>query len=539
MTMLAGLVLLTPPSSPSASPHKPDVNPTVSPVALPTVLPPTPVRDAHALSQTRSTSVANVTPTADFKANTQKPTVKSPAAESQCRTLTTLKKDLHIDTWLCGAQTLNKTACRRRIEENKKNFIDTQLTLMTGLTCTSPDFKAAVLKLVMLVHCYQHDAGQPKISRFEAWKLAFPPSGSDGSVPETSVERLIKDALEPPSDGCIAYVNGRACKMSVGRRKVQNGERTLEKLIRQETYSDNAVLEFFLKVLEFNRTCPAHQSSKQFTWLATWKERVMMVLPLPMPLDGQTSINSAPKRLQTFSKAEADLPIAQLLPSSRASPCHIISPNADPATYWPEAYDSSPFEIVSHANQSPSSTRSHSLIRALISKPLDDLDLCYGYVYSYEVEGNEGYVKIGYTTRSVAKRHNEWSFNCNRKTKPLFPSPAQTATTDTSSKEDEVTPAVLVIHARRVEALCHAELDHRRIRIYCGACRKQHLQWFEASAVEVTTVIQKWSKWMATQPYQLRQLRTRSKWTLKANEVQRTRSIERFLEEISLMSAPQ
>jgi hypothetical protein len=50
--------------------------------------------------------------------------------------------------------------------------------------------------------------------------------------------------------------------------------------------------------------------------------------------------------------------------------------------------------------------------------------------------------------------------------------------------------AVLAPHARRIEDLCHAELDHRRIKMYCGACLKQHVEWFGVSAEEVTTVIQ-------------------------------------------------
>jgi hypothetical protein len=53
---------------------------------------------------------------------------------------------------------------------------------MTGLTCASPEFESAVLKLVMLVHCYQHDAGRPKDCRLEAWKLAFPSGTTDGSA---------------------------------------------------------------------------------------------------------------------------------------------------------------------------------------------------------------------------------------------------------------------------------------------------------------------------------------------------------------------
>ncbi|KAF2843966.1 DUF1766-domain-containing protein, partial [Plenodomus tracheiphilus IPT5] len=475
--------------------------------------------------------------TTNTRSTPQTTTTKTPAAGSPpSRTLAALKRDLHIDGWQCGAQTLRDTECKRFVIDGNKDFIDTQLASMTGLTRASPDFEPAVLKLVMLVHCHQHDAGRPKERRLEAWRLAFLPGSADGTVPKVSVERLIRKALEPLSAECIAHGNGCACEGRIGGWKVQNCEKTLQKLIKQEIYSDNAKLEFLLKVLEWNRTCNTHQSSRQFMWVAAWKKSIMAVLPLPMPLGGQTLASNAPNDPQ-YSPRRAVL-IVQALPSPRAPPGPTISPNADPALYWPKAYDSSCFNILQHANHDASPTRSHKLIRAEISRLLDARDLRDGYVYSYEVEGNEGYVKIGYTTRPVTERHDEWSFDCNRQTKPLYPSSAQAAATISSAKDAAAAPAVLVPYARRIEALCHAELDHRRIRMYCGACLKQHIEWFEVSAIEVTAVIQKWSRWMATQPYELLQLRNKSKWTLKASEVQRTLRFEQFMREIAVVPAP-
>jgi hypothetical protein len=423
---------------------------------------------------------------------------------------------------------------------------------MTSLTHASPDFETVLLKLLLLVHCHQHNAGRPKERRLEAWRLAFPPGKADSSVPEVSVERLIRKALEPLSAECIAHSDGLACKERIGGWKVQNCEETLQELIKQEIYSDNARLEFLLKVLEWNRTCNTHQSSKQFTWVAAWKKSIIAVLPLPMPLGDRASASNAPNEPQTSSKIQAgsliattplmpakrDALIVQVLSRPRTPPCPNIIPDTDPALYWPKAYDSSPFDILARDNHDASPTRSHKLIRAKISRLLDACDLRDGYVYSYEVEGNEGYVKIGYTTRPLTKRHDEWSFNCNRQTKPLYPSPAQAAATTSNAKEVAATPAVLVPHARRVEALCHAELDHRRIRIYCGACLKQHVEWFEVSATEVTALIQKWSRWMCTQPYELLLLRDKVKWTLKAGEVQRTSRFEQFMREIAVVPAP-
>ncbi|MCJ1387148.1 hypothetical protein MMC17_010277 [Xylographa soralifera] len=289
----------------------------------------------------------------------------------------------------------------------------------------------------------------------------------------------------------------------------------------------------------------------------------MAVLPVPKPVVNRAIANNAPNSsprarasppiVTTPMTERNDLVIVQIhaLPSPRASPNPMTNLDTDPVSYWPKAYDTSAFEILAHVNRLASPTLSHKLIYTKISRPLDAQDLHDGYVYAYEVDGNNGYVKIGYTTRSVTDRHDEWLFDCNRQTKSLHPPPpplpaaAAAATTNISSDAAAATTpatrpaatAVLTPHARRIEALCHAELDHRRIRIYCGACLKQHVEWFDVSAAEVTAVIQKWSRWMATRPYELLQLRYGFKWALKASEVQRTLRIEQFMRELAVEPA--
>jgi hypothetical protein len=58
-----------------------------------------------------------------------------------------------------------------------------------------------------------------------------------------------------------------------------------------------------------------------------------------------------------------------------------------------------------------------------------------GYVYAYEVEGNPGFVKIGYTGFTAQKRFDDIAF---------YPIPINTSNTIKNSK--------------LVEALCHAQL---------------------------------------------------------------------------------
>lgn len=156
------------------------------------------------------------------------------------------------------------------------------------------------------------------------------------------------------------------------------------------------------------------------------------------------------------------------------------------------------------------------LVKRLITKPLNSNNPSgSGYVYAYTVQGNPQYVKIGCTTDTVEERLKEWGFDCNRAPTVLYPMASSTV--------------ARVSNVRRVEALWHAELSHRRIRIDCKGCLKPHLEWFEVSAADAIAVIQKWSKWMATEPYQF----SVEKWELKPAGQKRIREIGCFMKEIS------
>jgi hypothetical protein len=54
---------------------------------------------------------------------------------------------------------------------------------------------------------------------------------------------------------------------------------------------------------------------------------------------------------------------------------------------------------------------------------------------------------------------------------------------------------------------------------------KQHIEWFEISPTEAIRVIQKWSKWMETGPYQ--------SGVLKEEERRRAANMDEFMKEIS------
>lgn len=210
----------------------------------------------------------------------------------------------------------------------------------------------------------------------------------------------------------------------------------------------------------------------------------------------------------------------QELPISRRA--RSVSPrlDQDPMAFWPETYDTTAFDIIARGGNLADYASSYELIQSEMAKSLGEEDQRDGFVYLYEVEGNSGFVKLGYTGRSLEARHAEWDFDCNRAVKVLYPDPSVSA--------------IVVPNARRVEAMCHAELDHRKIRLYCKGCLKQHIEWFEITPKEGVAVVRKWSKWISTSPYQSPRLRSGGNWTLKEEERQKIGNIDRFRKEISL-----
>ena len=66
----------------------------------------------------------------------------------------------------------------RQIPEKNKDQVNSQIESMIALTRSSLELEAELDKLVMLVHCSQHDCGDSKYSRIDAWTAAFP-AGDD------------------------------------------------------------------------------------------------------------------------------------------------------------------------------------------------------------------------------------------------------------------------------------------------------------------------------------------------------------------------
>lgn len=452
---------------------------------------------------------------------------KKPAENKTQVDVLSLKTKLGLGNWRCGCPTLKGTPCTRQIPEGNKDQINSQLESMRSLTRSSPELEAKLDTLAMLVHCYQHDCGIPKDSRIDTWAEAFP--AGDGIV---SVEKQIRKALGRVSTQCIRDKwDGERCKLRIGGRKVQNCTKTIDEIVKPEVYLDDASLDGFLKVLETNMCCHRHANPKSFQKVAPWKLSIFEIrkeagsklvqssdLRDEFKKQGQAPDSRETGRISTENNNNLVLQNYGLpIPRSSRS----LSPELlrDPRSFWPETYDTTPFKVIARSNKLDDCRSSYGLILSEIKRPLDKLDQKDGYVYLYEVEGNSGFVKIGYTGRTLETRHQEWDFDCNRVPKALYPIPSSSAR--------------VVPNARRVEALCHAELDHRRARIYCDGCLKQHIEWFEVSAEEAIAVIRKWSRWINTHPYQPPRARSGVNWTLRDEERRKVSDIDRFMKEIS------
>ncbi|KAL6863391.1 hypothetical protein ACO1O0_003643 [Amphichorda felina] len=105
-------------------------------------------------------------------------------------------------------------------------------------------------------------------------------------------------------------------------------------------------------------------------------------------------------------------------------------------------------------------------------------------------------LKIG-RAANVQRRMNQWQRQCGRDVEVLryYPYVSSSAAPDAAT-----TPPKMVPHVKRVERLVHIELSGRGLRAdrgTCGACGREHREWFEVEASraavrQVDGVIRRW-----------------------------------------------
>lgn len=441
----------------------------------------------------------------------------------------TLKTRLKLDDWRCGGCKLNGEPCQRPISEKRQIKIRSQLEQMLTLSQSSENFDDELERLIMLVHCQSHDHGYAKEDRLELWAKVFPQGSAS---PTVTIEKQIKKALRRVEQRCIGINQEKErCSRRIGGQRVQNCRKTIDKILQPDVYENAEFLEVYLRVLEVNMYCPSHIDKQGYKMVSKWKSSIIDILQkskIGLVRDAGLSIssvegdaeaiNSEPASESTDNTKETVGHNGQLLtPKNTRS----LSPELyhSPSRFWPSALDASPLKRLPRLDDIPNPKECYGLVKKVVTRNLAKPHNIEGYVYLYEVEGNEGFVKIGYTTK-LDKRHKDWAFDCNRETKLLFP-----LSQDSLEK---------VPNAPRVEALCHSELDYCRIRVDCEACLKEHIEWFEISSKECIQVVKKWSQWMRTDPFE--NVATNQGRPLKKEENEKTMDMDEFMKSVAILA---
>ncbi|KAH7061023.1 T5orf172 domain-containing protein [Paraphoma chrysanthemicola] len=413
----------------------------------------------------------------------------------------TLRTRLKLDDWRCGGCKPNGEPCQRRISEKRQVKICSQLDHMLTLSQSSEDFDDELEGLIMLVHCQSHDHGYAKEDRLELWAKVFPQGSASSTV---TTEKQIKKAFRRLEQRCIG-IN-------------QKKERC-------------QLLEGYLRVLEVNMYCPSHIDKQGYKMVSTWKSSIIDILKksktelvrdanllISSVEDDAEAVNSEAVSESTDITKETVWRNGQL-PTPRNT--RSLSPEFyhSPSKFWPSALDASPFKRLPRLDDIRNPKECYDLVKEVVTRNLAKTHNIGGYVYLYEVVGNEGVVKIGYT-KTLEKRHKDWAFDCNRETKLLYP---------LSKDSLEEVP-----NAPRVEALCHSELDYCRIRVDCGACLKEHIEWFEMSPKKCIQVIKKWSQWMRTNPFE--NVATDQGGLLKKEENEKTKDMDEFMKSVAMLA---
>lgn len=121
------------------------------------------------------------------------------------------------------------------------------------------------------------------------------------------------------------------------------------------------------------------------------------------------------------------------------------------------------------------------------------------YAFTFEVPAYDGLFKIGYSKTPEERTKKGWGSHWNRDAKLIYKS------------ENPIE------HAYRLEQLIFTELEEFRRQMPCcqnSSCRQKHKEWVATSPEHVIAVIEKWTAWMRSKPYEKRGLG--GSWTLKS-----------------------
>jgi hypothetical protein len=459
------------------------------------------------------------------KAPVSVPVVELPGTQ-ETTILQTWKKALSLDEERCGANTKCKKTydrCTIEIAPSRIASIEALIKLLMRLNNSPQQVEKHLHDLAKLVHCHRHDHPPICDSRIGEWLAALPEP-----LRTPTLERRLRTILDPvePSKCASLTAKGKPCKNSVKSESQYFYRKTISEMVHTATSTSvKHTLEDLASVLRHHILCHTHKKHTPI-----YPEKYSSAIDI-----FQADCERERERLETKSAIAKANKIGEgsttILVNSRShglltppSSPEISKMSRDPSTYWKEGFDTSPLHVLGKFDDiTEHSTPQNKIVQiireslclkplyneGLSSKPSDN-EVNDGYLYSFTVPGNAGFVKIGFTTRKGNIRIEKWRNHCNRNCEVIYPA------------------TKVVPHAHRIERLVHAELSEYRRRIYCERCLKQHVEWFTVPEAVAIASLKKWSLWMAGRPYEEKN----SEWLLKEEQKNRLHDIGVFLKDL-------
>ncbi|KAJ6780086.1 hypothetical protein PWT90_01015 [Aphanocladium album] len=431
---------------------------------------------------------------------------------------------LSLSEMKCGAvkQKTNEP-CNNMISMKKKERMEDIIKLLWDPKISPQVAETHLDALAKLIHCHYHDHPPLREARVSEWLAVLP-----GGPRSPSLQKRLRNMLGSAPTKCTSNRrDGQPCGYSLKKEKRFYCDKTIKLMIRMaiEPDQDDEPIEVLAAVLQYHMLCH-HHNARPYKQRDDWASRIS---------DFRKACENE-KKFQKQKEITAQNDIEHKPKPSSTEEGTLISPpstrtrdetSKEPSTYWAyrdKKFETSRFDILGKGDMAEEDAISTEAIcniaRELLNtdpKRPSENEVNDGYVYLYQVPGNDSLVKIGFTTRDVTTRHEEWKQSCHRVPTVHFPTAAT---------------CKAVPHARRLERLVHAELMEQRVRIYCERCEKQHIEWFEVSVAKGIEVIEKWSRWMEGRPYEKRKTRAVVKWYLKEIEVERLADVSKFLQEL-------
>ncbi|KID88172.1 DNA-binding protein [Metarhizium guizhouense ARSEF 977] len=452
-------------------------------------------------------------------------TTEELAAAQERLVLETWKTALSLDEERCGAikkYSQNNERCTNKVASKKAAGINELIEMLRRPNESPRQIETHLDNLAKLVHCHWHDHPPIRQTRIDEWLAALP-----GPPRSPTLERQLRNILGPAPSNCTGLTKRdkpKPCGNKVKREDKYFCEETIGKMVQMAKAppENDDTLDDLVAVLRHHMLCYVHQKYTP-TYQDEWKSAVKKFqVACQQEMTGRESENTKAqasntgkgKTVVTGGGGSYAFTAPPSTPNSRKVSKH-------PRDYWQEGFDTSPFHILGKNDTMEEDMTPHRWIRTVAEGSLntdpkrpEKNEVNGGHVYVFKVPGNEGFVKIGFTTREGDDRHKEWEKDCNRKPTAIY------------------LPAKVVPHAHRIERLVHAELMEHRVRIYCKRCQKQHIEWFEVSATMAIASVKKWSLWMAGGPYEEGVTQDDSEWHLKETEKKRLDDVGKFLKDL-------